>query len=581
MRKNILIIMAGICAIISSCTVVPEMEPGEIIIESEGFKPSPGQKVTLFFRPDNIVVDKVNILVESESGNSASIWKLFKKKNDVYYAEFKIPSDGIFMEVLIKDDQQFSKNPPLRKGFMLYDSNGNYIRGTRTKHLFRARIPEDEYRELFKGELEDNPDCLMAWSWRWRKGFFAGDTATIRKELLKVIEQGDKYPEGYAAAADGYAFLKDVDEAIFFLKKYLDSVEQPDLAPSIMSSIASWCGRLENAQKDSLHLMICGMYPNSSVAKEYVQRSIWKGKQDSLTEYILAERIKVDPESYFLSASYQADILNDSAEAVAAAGQFISAVDEGDISIYEYQIDDNLAAMYNLVARGELKKENYTNAYKNACKAVEACKKYESISLNSVLAAECALKAGDSQSANDYILRAVAYGAIEDALELIEKLNPQKDPATVLQEMFKESSAMCKIAPEYTFITMDEDTFQTHKGLILVLDFLNPSCVPCIKEIPLLNELASRYEQDFISFLAVDPAPAEYLKSHPYDFRGWQVCPGQRKAFYAFGISGVPHFMVLDGEGRIRYWEYGAPINVDAAGRVLDMLIAARVFLQS
>jgi len=81
--------------------------------------------------------------------------------------------------------------------------------------------------------------------------------------------------------------------------------------------------------------------------------------------------------------------------------------------------------------------------------------------------------------------------------------------------------------------------------------------------------------------LAVDSAPADYLEANPYDFTGWKVCAGQREAFHGFGISGVPHFMVLDGEGGIRYWEYGAPINDDAVGRVLDMLIAEREFSQS
>jgi thiol-disulfide isomerase/thioredoxin len=102
------------------------------------------------------------------------------------------------------------------------------------------------------------------------------------------------------------------------------------------------------------------------------------------------------------------------------------------------------------------------------------------------------------------------------------------------------------------------------KGKVVVLNFWNIGCGPCIAEMPHLNKLVEKYRtNDKVVFLAVTPDRTEKLRSffskRQFDYT---VVNNAAVAGESFNINTLPTHIVIDKNGRIIHRSVGASENI-------------------
>jgi thiol-disulfide isomerase/thioredoxin len=116
------------------------------------------------------------------------------------------------------------------------------------------------------------------------------------------------------------------------------------------------------------------------------------------------------------------------------------------------------------------------------------------------------------------------------------------------------------------------------KGRVLVINFWFTACGPCIKEMPLLNELAASYNVKNVIFLAPAPEkPAKikrFLKKNTFKYN---IIPASKQYIKAMGIENFPTHLVIDKNGIIRqvFIGYDEEIKEKLEGEI-DKLIKER-----
>ncbi len=109
-------------------------------------------------------------------------------------------------------------------------------------------------------------------------------------------------------------------------------------------------------------------------------------------------------------------------------------------------------------------------------------------------------------------------------------------------------------AEHFSLKTIDNESINSNllKGKVVVLNFWFTSCVECIREIPQLNDLKKRYENQDIEFVGIclnDKAKIEsFLKKHPFE---WKQIPDARQVAHDFYMFIYPGHAVVDKNGGI------------------------------
>lgn len=109
-------------------------------------------------------------------------------------------------------------------------------------------------------------------------------------------------------------------------------------------------------------------------------------------------------------------------------------------------------------------------------------------------------------------------------------------------------------------------TWQELRGKVVVLEFWNTRCVPCIQAIPHFNELVDKFSSKPVVFLGISDDNKDsldaFLKRKP--IKGWLVLD---QAFNptrtAFDVIGIPHTVIVDAAGKIAAITH--PAKLDAA----------------
>ena len=98
-----------------------------------------------------------------------------------------------------------------------------------------------------------------------------------------------------------------------------------------------------------------------------------------------------------------------------------------------------------------------------------------------------------------------------------------------------------------------QPSWKALKGKVVVLEFWATWCGPCIAAIPHLNELADKFKDEPVQFIAItdqdETVVRPFLRKKP--MHAWIGLDTDRSMFKDFGIKGIPHTVVVDQNGII------------------------------
>lgn len=154
-------------------------------------------------------------------------------------------------------------------------------------------------------------------------------------------------------------------------------------------------------------------------------------------------------------------------------------------------------------------------------------------------------------SAQSYVQRhAKCTQIIKDSalsLDLLDKIN----------ECLKGTTA-----PNFIATTIDSNKIELSKlkGYVVVLNFWNIRCKPCIEEMPELNKLVKSYTGKNVKFISLAPENRttlnQFFKKHPFDFIN--ISDARDIRVQDFKLEAIfPYTVVIDKQGKIKKMWFG------------------------
>jgi thiol-disulfide isomerase/thioredoxin len=167
--------------------------------------------------------------------------------------------------------------------------------------------------------------------------------------------------------------------------------------------------------------------------------------------------------------------------------------------------------------------------------------------------------------------------AIQELRRFVE-LAPEDSKAPMAKQWIADPRrARGQFVPEFRITSAQGDEFSLDrlKGKIVVLDFWATWCAPCREALPDLKDLAKKYPSDRFVLISVN------LDDDPNDWRAFvenekmtwpQVYDGAGQLFRAFGLEGLPTYIVLSGNGSLIDRVVGTDPNQSIAYRLKAIL---------
>lgn len=109
--------------------------------------------------------------------------------------------------------------------------------------------------------------------------------------------------------------------------------------------------------------------------------------------------------------------------------------------------------------------------------------------------------------------------------------------------------------------------FASLKGRYVYIDLWASWCVPCIKEIPALRKLEAACKDLPVAFvsISIDQSREAWLKrKRSLGLTGLQLHDANGRLAEALNVSGIPHFLVYDKQGRLLVYDAPRPSSPDA-----------------
>src|SRR5262245_37253385 len=96
---------------------------------------------------------------------------------------------------------------------------------------------------------------------------------------------------------------------------------------------------------------------------------------------------------------------------------------------------------------------------------------------------------------------------------------------------------------------------QSFRGKVVLLNFWYSRCSPCVAALPEVEELSKDFKDKGLVALGVDGENAqvarEFVKNKGYSFA--TLIDEGKEVSRKYEVSGMPHFFIIDREGRIRW----------------------------
>ncbi|RLA03947.1 MAG: TlpA family protein disulfide reductase [Gammaproteobacteria bacterium] len=129
-----------------------------------------------------------------------------------------------------------------------------------------------------------------------------------------------------------------------------------------------------------------------------------------------------------------------------------------------------------------------------------------------------------------------------------------------------------KAAPDFAFQMIQDgefnpehatDSLNNYKGKVVYLDFWASWCKPCLKSMPLLNDLRAELGRDDFEVIAVNldinaSLGQEFLADHPVDYL---VVRTDDSINELYKIKGLPTSYFIDKDGILRYAHQGFKVE--------------------
>ena len=130
-------------------------------------------------------------------------------------------------------------------------------------------------------------------------------------------------------------------------------------------------------------------------------------------------------------------------------------------------------------------------------------------------------------------------------------------------------------APDFTGKTLKGNNVHLSAlhGKVVVLNFWFIACAPCQMEVTPLNEVVKHFAGKDVVFLSVarnhETDLAKYLQTVPFSFEviADPTLSISREVYHLFGY---PTTVVIDQQGKIRYYTLGGKINEEAVRKELN-----------
>lgn len=111
------------------------------------------------------------------------------------------------------------------------------------------------------------------------------------------------------------------------------------------------------------------------------------------------------------------------------------------------------------------------------------------------------------------------------------------------------------MAPDFSGTTLDDQDIIISglKGKLVVLNFWFIHCPPCLKEIPLLNNLTELFDADEVVFIGLARDNTQQLESFFKRFMPfkYQIIPESHLIADEYKVVGWPQSMVIDKQGKV------------------------------
>ena len=122
-------------------------------------------------------------------------------------------------------------------------------------------------------------------------------------------------------------------------------------------------------------------------------------------------------------------------------------------------------------------------------------------------------------------------------------------------------------APNFKVIDINGNKIDSNKlrGKVIVLNFWFTSCMPCISEIPALNRVYERYQNNSnVVFVAITFNRTKLVKRFlSHTPMKYTVVPFENPTCTKFGVSGFPTNMIIDKVGNYQWISLGGHSAID------------------
>lgn len=127
---------------------------------------------------------------------------------------------------------------------------------------------------------------------------------------------------------------------------------------------------------------------------------------------------------------------------------------------------------------------------------------------------------------------------------------------------------------EFELVDMDGNILRSEdlKGNVIVFNFWFTTCPPCKREIPELNKLVRKYNDENIVFIGVslsnDEDIEKFISKNPFEYK---IIPNASEFIEELGINSFPTQIILDREGKMTKKIHGE-VNFSTMEKIIDSI---------